>query len=103
MDRKTFANIVKVVKAYNASSRGGLVMYIPNEIRRLLGVKAGDKFLVLVEGDSITYRLLKSGFTKIHESEKVAQHEYSLGDKKSGRGGRPGRLDEANEHARPPQ
>ena len=102
MDRKTFANIVKVVKAYNASSRGGLVIYIPNEIRRLLDVKAGDKFLVLVEGDSITYRLLKSGFTKIRESEKVAQREYSLGDKKAGRGGRPGRSEKENGYVEPP-
>jgi AbrB family looped-hinge helix DNA binding protein len=68
MNKKT--NIVKVVKAYDASGKGGLVVYIPAEIKRQLNLKAGDKFLVLFKDDSIVYKLLKiKEELEINESE----------------------------------
>jgi len=57
---KTSTSVIKVVKAYDASGKGGLVVYIPAEIKRQLNIKAGDKFLVLFQGDSIVYKLLRS-------------------------------------------
>jgi AbrB family looped-hinge helix DNA binding protein len=52
-------DIIKVVKVYVAGAKGGLVVRVPAEIEKRLNIKPGEKMLVSLKDDSITYRPLR--------------------------------------------
>lgn len=51
-------------------SKGG-VIYLPIEIRRALGISPNDELLLLLEGDKIVLKPLKSIFTLGAERKKI--------------------------------
>jgi len=44
--------VIDIVKCYEVGRPDSLVVVIPKEVRELLGVKKGDKFIVRVEGET---------------------------------------------------
>jgi AbrB family looped-hinge helix DNA binding protein len=52
--------LIKVVKTYDASKKGGLVVCIPSEVKERLNIKAGDRFLVYLTDIGIVYEPLKA-------------------------------------------